>query len=41
MSVSGRDGYSFHVGIQVTLCDGGLFLHFDLKGQGEKGYAAL
>lgn len=37
MSVSGRDGYSVGVAIQMTLCDGGPFLHSGLKGHVEKG----
>lgn len=37
MIVSGRDGYSVGVGMQVTLCDGGPFLHSGLKGQVGKG----
>lgn len=37
MSMSGRDGYSVGMGIQVTLPDGGPFLHSGLKGQVEKG----
>lgn len=37
LSASGKDGYSGVVGIQVTLCDGGSFLHSGLKSRVEKG----
>lgn len=37
LSASGNDRYSGVVGIQVTLCDGGPFLHSGLKSQVEKG----
>lgn len=36
-NVSGRDVCSEGVSIQVTLCDTGMFLHSDLRGQVEKG----
>lgn len=41
LSVSGKDGYSVGVGIQVTLRDSGPFLHSGLKGQVEKAYNVL